>query len=308
MSHLPHLPHLPHVPLAPLGGGVILDPSPAAEYKKNTKSRGWIFTLNNWTEEEYATIKDFVLKKTDFYIIGKEVGESGTPHLQGYFYKKDKIRFGQLKVLCNRWSLKMARGSPEHNLTYCSKDGDFITNIQKKKTPDEFIKETEQKILHNEYADVVWKPWQQEILNIIETKPDNRTIHWYYETKGNTGKSFLTKYIALKYNVIIADGKKADIFNQVNMMMREQQQIPAVIILDVPRRNQGYVSYGVLEQLKNGMIYSGKYEGGRCIFESPHVIVFSNSLPDTSEMSADRWHIVNIDEETDKAFAALGLM
>ena len=303
MSHGPTSPTSPSVPLVPL----------VPEGKGNTKpspkaSRGWIFTLNNWTEEEYSTIKNFALQKTDFYIIGKEVGESGTPHLQGYIYVKQKIRFSTLKSVCNRLHLEVARGSPEHNLTYCSKDGDYITNIKTKKSPDEFIKETEQQILHDEYANVKWKAWQQDILNIIETKPDNRTIHWYYETKGNTGKSFLTKYIALKYDVIIADGKKADIFNQVNVMMREHQKVPTVIILDVPRRNQGYVSYGVLEQLKNGMIYSGKYEGGRCIFKSPHVIVFSNSLPDTSEMSADRWHIVNIDEETDKAFAALGLM
>jgi len=281
-----HMSQCPSVPLVPEGRGNT-KPSPKA-------SRGWCFTLNNYTDDEYKTIKEFVINKTDKYIIGKEIGEQGTPHLQGYIYVKQKIRFTTLKNLCNRLHLEIARGSPEDSLKYCSKDGNFETNIKIKISSDDFIKQVEQEVFDDEYKNVVWKPWQKQILDIIETKPDNRTIHWYYENEGNTGKSFLTKYISLKYNVIIADGKKDNIFNQVNVMMREQQQIPAVIILDVPRRNQGYVSYGVLEQLKNGMIYSGKYEGGRCIFKSPHVIVFSNSLPDTSEMSADRWHIVNI--------------
>jgi len=285
----------------PQGGEGNTKPPPSS-------SVAYCFTLNNYTDGEYNDLKTFFIEKKYDYIIGREIGESGTPHLQGYVYNRGKLYFNGLKKICNRLHIEKAKGNPQQNYKYCSKDGNFESNMKFKISTDDFIKSVEQNVFDDEYKNVTWKPWQQEILNIIETKPDNRTIHWYYETRGNTGKSFLTKYIALKYDVIIADGKKADIFNQVNVMMREQQKIPAVIILDVPRRNQGYVSYGVLEQLKNGMIYSGKYEGGRCIFEAPHVIVFSNSLPDTSEMSADRWHIVNIDENMDKAFAALGLM
>lgn len=257
-------------------------------------STAYCFTLNNYTDGEYNDLKNHFIDKKYDYIIGKEIGESGTPHLQGYINYPNKITFTSLKKLCNRLHIEKANGNKQQNYNYCSKDGNFESNMKFKISTDDFIKSVEQKVFDNEYKNVEWKPWQKQILDIIETKPDNRTIHWYYENEGNTGKSFLTKYIALKYNVIIADGKKDNIFNQVNVMMRENQQIPTVIILDVPRRNQGYVSYGVLEQLKNGMIYSGKYEGGRCIFEAPHVIVFSNSLPDTSEMSADRWHIVNI--------------
>ena len=51
-----------------------------------------------------------------------------------------------------------------------------------------------------------------------------------------------------------------------------------------------------IESIKNGLVFSGKYEGAQLIFNRPHVICFSNSLPDTTMMSADRWKIVNIRE------------
>ena len=50
----------------------------------------------------------------------------------------------------------------------------------------------------------------------------------------------------------------------------------------------------MLEQIKNGMIYSGKYEGGQCLFESPHIVIFANSKPEIENMSIDRWNIKEI--------------
>lgn len=76
--------------------------------------------------------------------------------------------------------------------------------------------------------------------------------------------------------------------------INETGKQPEIVLLDIPRYNKEFTNYGVLEELKNGMIYSGKYEGGLCVFRSPHVIVFSNSKPDKNIMSKDRWNIVNI--------------
>ena len=43
--------------------------------------------------------------------------------------------------------------------------------------------------------DVEWRVWQQEIIDLTKTQPDGRTIHWYLESEGNTGKTFLRRYL-----------------------------------------------------------------------------------------------------------------
>lgn len=54
---------------------------PATGYSPPSKS--WSVTLNNWTEEEYNSIKEWVEGDDVTYaVVAKEVGEQGTPHLQ----------------------------------------------------------------------------------------------------------------------------------------------------------------------------------------------------------------------------------
>jgi len=91
------------------------------------RSKRWCFTLNNYTEEELSTVtKISENKKFDFFIFGKEVGESGTPHLQGYLEAKNAIRFKTLKNdLSPRVHLEVAKGTRKDNIKYCSKDSDY---------------------------------------------------------------------------------------------------------------------------------------------------------------------------------------
>ena len=51
----------------------------------DNRSRGWCFTLNNYNEEE--EVRALALpEEVSYGVVGKEVGESGTPHFQGYLY------------------------------------------------------------------------------------------------------------------------------------------------------------------------------------------------------------------------------
>jgi len=59
-------------------------------------------------------------------VVGREKGESGTPHLQGYFCLKHAITFSSLKKHFPQLHFERAKGSPKQNQTYCTKDGDFV--------------------------------------------------------------------------------------------------------------------------------------------------------------------------------------
>lgn len=259
---------------------------------KPLRARGWCFTLNNYTDEEFKILESYGHTHTLRFIIGKEEAPTtGTKHLQGYYYHKNARTIKQMKEINNRMHLEKSRGSPEDNFTYCSKGGEFIQKGFEKK---ECFKDAMKQKLLLKYEGVVWKQWQQTVLAIVDSQPDSRTINWIYDEDGNSGKSFLTKYLALTREIIIADGKKDNIFNQVNRKLNEDEKEFELVILDIPRSSEGYVNYGVLEQLKNGLIYSGKYEGGLCLFDDVHVFVFANFMPDLSQFSKDRWNIIDI--------------
>ena len=51
------------------------------------------------------------------------------------------------------------------------------------------------------------------------------------------------------------------------------------------------MSYSAIESLKDGLLFSGKYEGGVKLFPPPHVVIFANFLPDMTKLSIDRWDI-----------------
>lgn len=255
-------------------------------YSRAQRTRRACFTLNNWTEEESQNLKDFLTSKGGLWIIGKEVGEGGTPHLQGYVRFKNQRIFKDLFNHNPRIHWEKCKGTEAQNIKYCSKDGSF----------DKTFPQTKAEKLINQYSTIIWKDWQQRIIDICDSSPDSRTFNWFYESEGNVGKSFLCKYLYLKYNAIIADGKKDNVFNQVNNWMQENtDESPKLIVLDIPRYNLDFVNYGMLEQLKNGLIYSGKYEGGCLAFEYPHIIIFANEYPHTHKISEDRWNIVEIE-------------
>lgn len=299
------------------GGGNTISPPPSKKPRKNTKSkkvtevtdsdgteekgenldkakraRKWCFTLNNYSDEEYKDILSWcksnrILK----YIVGKEVGgASGLPHLQGYIVSKEPIRFNTLKNKNKRVHWEVARGSDESNRAYCSKEGSFESNI--KPGLDEFQQNLKIMCL-KPYENVIWKVWQKNVITIVGEEPDPRRVYWFWDKEGNIGKSFLTKYICLMFPTILADGKRNDVFNCV-LTSLNNQIIPKVIILDIPRSSLEFVNYGMIEQVKNGCFYSGKYEGGMCLFPNPHVIIFSNAPPDESKLSTDRWAIKDL--------------
>lgn len=265
---------------------------------KSIRSRKWFITLNNPKNLDKEKILTYITKFSKIkYAYCDEIGkENGVPHFHVYINAEHQISFDSIKNLLPKANIQKALGNDVQNLNYIKKDGDYFTNIEEPKNWKDII-------LNKEYSNVIWKTWQAEILNLLKTRPDKRKIYWYYDIKGNTGKSFLFKYIVCTHDIIICDGKKDNVLNQVRTALENKQPIN-IIILDVPRCNKDYINFGLVEQLKNGCIYSGKYEGGVCVYEIPHVIIFTNHKPEIEELknwSPDRWCIKQIYSDSESS-------
>lgn len=88
------------------------------------RARGWCFTHNNYTEEEYDKWKTI---ECVYLVIGREVGEQGTPHLQGYVYFENAKTLSACKALIAdgvHW--ENTKGTPKEASDYCKKDGDVF--------------------------------------------------------------------------------------------------------------------------------------------------------------------------------------
>jgi len=248
-------------------------------------SKNWCFTLNNWTEEQKDKIlllcaNSAIIKS---YVFQAEIGKEGTNHLQGYieFVKRDRP-----KSLFNIDQIHWEKcKSPKASIAYCSKSdtstGQRWTNLNLPK-PLKIITELYQ--------------WQKDIVEIIKKEPDNRSIYWYWESVGGIGKTQFCKYLVVHHNAIILGGKGADCKYAIIKYEEKHGVYPELIIYDVSRSTNDYISYDSLESIKNGLFFSNKYESAQVIMNSPHLICFANEEPDTSKMSADRWKIYNIGE------------
>lgn len=99
-------------------------PTPSVTMLQTSKpARRWCMTLNNYTPEEGIAMQDWPLT---YGVIGKEVGDSGTPHLQCYFVFKVAQRLSALKKLSSTAHWEVAKGTTEQASTYCKKEEDYF--------------------------------------------------------------------------------------------------------------------------------------------------------------------------------------
>lgn len=79
-----------------------------------------VFTVNNYTEADFDIVKNHA-EFCKFIVCGREVGDSGTPHLQGFMNLKARTRFNNLKCWLPSAHFEKAKGTDQQNLDYCTK-------------------------------------------------------------------------------------------------------------------------------------------------------------------------------------------
>ena len=247
--------------------------------KQISPSKHWCFTLNNYTIEDIK----FICSNSSIerYVFQEEVGEGGTPHLQGYLQFKTKKRpFSVFKSKLYHWEKTK---NITASIAYCQKAETRAGKVFTKRI--KIIKPL--KCLTKEQL----YEWQKNIVELIEDEPDDRAIHWYWEETGNVGKSAMVRYLCIRHDAIVVSGKSADIKYQIKQYVDKWGTGPDIVIYDIPRTAEHYVNYGALEEVKNGLFASNKYESEMIIINPPHFLCFANFEPSYSKVSQDRWEV-----------------
>lgn len=256
-----------------------------AKTKRCVPSKYWCFTYFYKETDNLETLETILNKIAKKWIFGfEECPSTGKKHLQGYLEFKFKSRPLETKLLQDyKMHWEKRRGTADKNIEYCSKDGNFKTNI--------VFPEPLECIEHEQLYD-----WQKKIVSICDSKPDPRKIYWYCDEIGNNGKSELCRYLCIKKGAILLSGKCADMkYGIVKYIEKNRGIAPKIILIDLPRTfDKDYLSYSGIEEIKNGMFFNTKFESNMVIFNRPHIFIFSNTNPSNDKLSLDRWEIINI--------------
>lgn len=259
-------------------GGNTITPS-ITKKKQISPAKRWCFTLNNYTELDISSIVPQIKTLCNIAIVAKEVGQSGTPHLQGYLEFKTKCR--PKSRFTNRIHWEKCKGNREENITYCRKDNNILLmlGIDKPYTIELDLYE-----------------WQKQIVKVLDGPINDRYLYWYWEETGCAGKTTFCKWIYTHYDdVVVLSGKAADMKHGIVQFKETTGRLPKIILIDMPRStNLDFLSYQGIEEVKDMFFFSGKYEGGMICGAPPHLIIFSNEEPNYSKCSADRWMVTEL--------------
>lgn len=162
-----------------------------------SKARGYCFTLNNYTEDDYNSI---ICIASVYLIVGKEVGESGTPHLQGFIYFENPRAFSAVKKMIPKAHIEPMKGTAMQASEYCKKDKDFFEKGEMPRQGTRTDLDEIRKVLQetNKMSEVVKVATSYQSVKMAEQilkyheKPRNwkPKVLWFYGPTGS-GKSKL---------------------------------------------------------------------------------------------------------------------
>lgn len=237
-----------------------------------TRHRAWCFTINNWTESDYFAVM-LLAKEAKYAIVGKEVGEKGTPHLQGYVKLHNACAFNSIKKYLPKAHIEVAEGSDQQNFNYCSKENNFRewgerSEGQGRRTDIKEITDlikarsiTIEDIMF-EYPDMYLKYSRsfEKMFNAVavpRTTPPE--VHWRWGLAG-TGK---TSWVIRKHgqkNVYIKDG---------TMWWDGYTQQDVILIDDFDNQ----IPYRTLLRILDRYTYQGQVKGGYVQINSPYIFI-----------------------------------
>lgn len=290
------------------------------------RMRNWCFTKYNLAMPEFdAEIVRYCVYQVEV------CPDTGREHLQGYIELKKSTRMNAVKRLFDDESIHLEKrqGSQDQARDYCMKDdsrkpgtepiefGTFEKEPGKRTDLDKvyaMVKDGKRKAdimdafpctfirysngiekaiaaydtvvgmrkLSDEFSGCVLREWQSTVCDWLGEQND-RQVLWIYDSEGNHGKTFLGKYLMSKGAYYVTQGKSEDIAYAYDFQ--------TTVVFNMGRASD-YMPYTLMENLKDGTVFSPKYQSQMKICRaSTKVLVLSNSLPKLDSLSADRWQV-----------------
>ena len=94
--------------------------------------------------------------------------------------------------------------------------------------------------------------------------------------------------------IVVQLMKKDDMLHMLSKCITTTTRVIVFDLVRAAEHGEVDVVYEVIEMIKDQYLCSGKYDSTSKHLAPMHVIVFANFAPDTTMMSADRWHVHEI--------------
>lgn len=254
----------------------------------------------------------------------------------GILNNKRRLRQVKQLPGLSRAHLEISRGTTKEASDYCKKDGDYeefgeapksqgarndferfrewVLSLDERPTESEIFLEFPS--LFGRYREnlkrivdliipppslvpenAVLKQWQQRLDDLVrpngELAINHRKVFVVVDEQGNSGKSFMASWWLADMDIktqLLMVGRRDDIAHAIDP---EAQ----LFVFDVPRGELQFFQWSIVEQLKNGKVFSPKYCSSLKHLRHGNglpVVIFTNEEPDRSKLSSDRWSVMRL--------------
>lgn len=211
----------------------------------------------------------------------QRVTEYGTPHSGGGREGRNGWSVLREFIEANPDMSIISKHYPEESIKYFHGISALIDVCTQNIKKDELLRSMESRPL---------RAWQNKLVDELTHDPDDRKVIWYYDPIGNTGKTWMCKYLYAHGDVAyFTNGKASDIAHAYKG--------ERVVVFDFSRSNEEWINYQSIETTKNGMMFSGKYNSTTKCYSCPWVVCMANFKPKLDALSMDRWDIRTINPD-----------
>ncbi|AJP36376.1 replication-associated protein [Avon-Heathcote Estuary associated circular virus 8] len=270
-------------------------------YMGDSQLAVWDFRYNASTFKSESDLKAVLKGIAKKWVFQLERGDEGYEHYQGRMSLIKGRRKGEKHIL-----LKLFKETPPNYLEPTSKTeatkGDALYVIKEDtrlKGPwtdkDEVKVETTQLKI---FKSLELRPYQRKLEEFARTF-DMRKIDIIYDPIGDLGKSLFSEW--MEYEGLAEEIPPYRLMDDIFQWVATRPIKPCYIV-DMPRgmkKDKLGDFYSGLEVIKNGVAYDKRYNATKIRFNRPRVFVFTNTLPEFSLMSKDRWNVWEVQEDYD---------